>query len=115
MPLHPVRALRAFEKWAVYFVGPINPPVRHSKARYIITATDYLIRWAEAEPVRDCSTLTAARLIFKNIISRFGCPLSLTSDQGTHFVSQTIAAFTKEFLIQHHKSGSITQGNSHAA
>jgi transposase InsO family protein len=43
-------------------------------------------------------------LIFKNIISRFGCLLSLTSDQGTHFVSQTIAAFTKEFLIQHHKS-----------
>jgi hypothetical protein len=42
LPLQPVRALQAFEKWDVDFIGPINPPTKHSKARYIITATYYL-------------------------------------------------------------------------
>jgi hypothetical protein len=52
LPLQPVRALQAFEKWAVDFIGPINPPDKHSKARYIITATDYLTRWDEAEATK---------------------------------------------------------------
>jgi hypothetical protein len=25
LPLHPIRALQAFEKWVVDFIGPINP------------------------------------------------------------------------------------------
>jgi hypothetical protein len=59
LPLHPVHAQQAFEKWAVDFIGPINPLVDHSKARYIITAIDYLTRWAEVEAVWDCSTTIA--------------------------------------------------------
>jgi transposase InsO family protein len=35
---------------------------------------------------------------------RFGCPRSLTSDQGAHFISSTIATLKEYFLIQHHKS-----------
>lgn len=46
-----------------------------------------------AAPVKDWSTHTAARFIFENIMTRFGCPLSLTSEQGAHFVSQAIATF----------------------
>jgi transposase InsO family protein len=88
----------------VDFIGPINPMTKHSKARYIITTTDYLTRWDEATVVQDCSTDTAARFIFESIITRFGCPRSLTSDQGGHFISSTIENITTEFLIQHHKS-----------
>jgi hypothetical protein len=84
LPLQPVRALQAFEKWVVNFIGPINPPTKHSKASYIITKTNYLTRWVEAEAVQDCSTYTTARFIFEKIITRFGCPRSLTNDQGSH-------------------------------
>jgi hypothetical protein len=52
LPLHPVRALQAFEKWVVDFIGPINPQAKNSKDRYIITTTDYLTRWVEAEVVQ---------------------------------------------------------------
>jgi transposase InsO family protein len=45
----------------------------------------------------------ASRFIFENIITQFGCPRSLTSDQGAHFISSIIAKLTIEFLILHHK------------
>ena len=44
MPLQPQMALQAFEKWAIDFVGPINPLGKKTGARYIITATDYVKR-----------------------------------------------------------------------
>jgi transposase InsO family protein len=53
--------------------------------------------------VWDYSVDTTTRFIFENIITRFGFPQSLTSDQGAHFLNRTIATLTHEFLIQHHK------------
>jgi hypothetical protein len=81
LPFQLVQALHAFEKWAIDLIGPINPTTKHSKSRYIITATDYLTHWVEAVVFQDCSTNTTTRFIFENIITRFGCPRSLNSDR----------------------------------
>jgi len=103
LPLQPVQSLEAFDKWEIEFIWPINPTYKHSKARYIITANNYLKCWVEAAVVQDCLTDIATRFIFENIITRFGCPRSLTSDQGTHFISSSIANLTTKFLIQNRK------------
>ena len=82
--------IQAFEKWAIDFVGPINPPGKHTEARYIITVIEYLTRWAEARVVKDSSGTTTTHFIFDDIITRFGCPKVLMSDQGTHFINKTV-------------------------
>jgi hypothetical protein len=103
MPLRPQVTLQASDKWEIYFVGPINPPAKRTGARYIITATEYLTRWVEATPVKDCSAEIAAHFFFEQVITRFKCPRVLMSDQGTHFINNTIHVMTEEFEVHHQK------------
>jgi hypothetical protein len=86
------------------FLGPNNPPTKRTGARYIIIMKKYLTRWAEAVPVKDCSAETTTHFIFEQVITRFGCPRILMSDQGTHFIKNTISAMTKEFEVHHQKN-----------
>jgi hypothetical protein len=55
-----------FDKLEIDFVGPINPPTRRSRARYIITTTEYLTIWAKETPVKDCILETATYFLFEN-------------------------------------------------
>ena len=96
--------IQPFDKWAVDFVGPINPPMKRTSARYIITATDYMTRWEEAVPVLDCTVVTATKFIFENIVTRFGCPRILMSDQGSHSINHTVRVVTEELQVKHKKS-----------
>jgi len=58
--LHLICALQYFEKLDVDCIGLINPTAKNSKDIYIITITEYLTRWAEAEVVQDCFMATIA-------------------------------------------------------
>jgi len=96
MPLNPQMTLQPFEKWAIDFVGPIKPQEKIG-ARYIITATEYLTHWAEAQLVKDCMTTMSTKFLFKHVLTQFGCPKILMSNCGTHFLNEIISALIEEF------------------
>jgi hypothetical protein len=104
IPLEPQLTLQAFEKWAIDFLGPINPLEKCIGSRYIITVTKYLTRWAKARVVKDCSATTATRFIFDDIITMFGCPKIPMSEKGTHFINNIVEALNEEFTVHHQKS-----------
>ena len=101
MPLISVNPSLTFEIWAIDFIGPFLVPAKRTGVRYIITAIEYVTKWEEAEPVETCSNEVAAKFIYENIITGFGCPLTLISDQGTHFINITIKTLTYQFQIDH--------------
>jgi len=70
---------------------------------YINIVIEYVTKWAEAEPFETCTKEVTTKFIYENIITRFGCPLTLISDQGTHFVNDTIQVLLKKFIIDHRR------------
>jgi hypothetical protein len=104
MPPRPQITLKVFDNCEVDFVGPINPPARISGARYIIATKKYLTQWDEAISVKYCSVETTTHFLFEHVITRFGCPRIMMSDQGTHFINSNIQAMNEEFEIYHQKS-----------
>ena len=93
MPLNPHMMLQPFEKWAINFVGPIQPQGK-AGARYIITVIEHLTHWAEAQPMMDCIGEIFAKFLIENVLTRFGFPKILMSDCGTHFLNEMISALT---------------------
>eukprot|EP00253_Pinus_taeda_P026246 PITA_26246 len=67
-PLNPQMTLQPFERWAIDFVGPIQPQGK-TGARYIITVMKYLTRWVEAQPVKDCTGTTTVNFLFEHVVT----------------------------------------------
>ncbi|OAE26883.1 hypothetical protein AXG93_3554s1010 [Marchantia polymorpha subsp. ruderalis] len=103
-PLTPIMPLAPFEKWGIDFVGPIQPVTRSTRRRYILVATDYATKMVEARATRRDDAATVAAFLFESIITRYGCPLELVSDRGTHFLNQIIEDLTQHFHIKHRKT-----------
>eukprot|EP00253_Pinus_taeda_P007316 PITA_07316 len=61
--------------------------------------TDYMTRWDEAQPIKDCSIDIIAQFIFECKLTRFGYPKILMSDRGSHFLNNIIEALTEEFQV----------------
>lgn len=61
MTLRPMMGTREFPKLGIDFFRPINPPTYRTKAQYIIVASDYLTKWAEAKATQknDSRTMTS--------------------------------------------------------
>lgn len=73
-----------FEHVHVDIVGPL--PYSNG-FRYILTCVDRFSRWPEAAPLTDITTDSVARAFIAAWVSRFGVPISLTSDRGGQFES----------------------------
>jgi hypothetical protein len=78
--------------------------MRKIGARYIIICTEHMTQWSKVVPIKDCTVETTACFVFKNVITRFGCPKVLMRNQGANFLNNTIQNLTQEFMIHHQKS-----------
>ena len=81
-------------------LGPF--PVSESGNSYILVATDYFTRWAEAYPIPNQETGTIAKKLTDEMFLQFSPPEQLHSDQGSQFESHLLAEVCK--LLHIHKS-----------
>jgi hypothetical protein len=91
-----------FEKWGVDFVGPL--PKTQRRNQYLIVATDYLTKWAEAAPVRKADKHVATEFIYKQVVRRYGCPSEIITNQGSHFVNEVVKELLEKLLVKYRRA-----------
>lgn len=72
-----------FSKRGIDIIGPL--PVGWALTKFAVVVVDYFIRWVEAIPLAKILAANKTRLVWKNIISRFGIPLTLMIENGKQF------------------------------
>jgi hypothetical protein len=89
LPLKLVVSSGPFQQWGLEFIGEIHP-TSSGQHRWILTATDYFLKWIESIPTRSASHKVIISIL-EDSIARFGCPSRIITDN--------IASFKFEPLI----------------
>ena len=83
--------------------------------RYLLVGTDYFTKWVEAEPLANIRDVDAKKFIWKNIISRFGVPHTLISDNDLQFDSKAFKRYYCNLRITNrYSTPTYPQGNGQA-
>ena len=61
--------------------------------RYLLVGTDYFTKWVEVEPMANIKDVDAKRFVWKNIVTRFGIPCTLISNNGLQFHSKAFRRY----------------------
>ncbi|CAM4595151.1 unnamed protein product [Lepidochelys kempii] len=67
--------------------------------KYLLVIVDRFSGWPEAFPCHNCTARTVALKFVKELIPRFGLPLWMESDNGTHFTSKIIQSISHALQI----------------
>ena len=96
-PLQGISAGYPMQIVAVDIVGPITPG--EAKNPYILVASDYFTRWAEAYAIPNQEAITVATKLVDEFFCRFSIPQQLHSDQGRQFESDVMKEVCKLLQI----------------
>ena len=96
--LQGILVVQIFYVWGIDFMGPFPSSFRNM---YILLVVDYESKWVEATacPIND--VITVVGFIQRNILSIFGAPRTIISDEGSHFANKVFAKLMSRYGIKH--------------
>jgi hypothetical protein len=95
---------KPFQEWVLDFIGHVKPTNKLSGNQYIIVATDNATKWVEAQALHTNTVAITTKFLYEHILTRFGCPLTIVTNQGTHFINDANRCFTDHFILRHTSS-----------
>ncbi|KZR96634.1 Uncharacterized protein APZ42_008916, partial [Daphnia magna] len=95
-PLTPVN--RVWERIAMDVVGPIQESVKGYK--YILVLSDYASRFVFTFPMKNQTAQTIANILVNKLITKYGAPEIVLTDQGKNFLSNIVQEICKLFRIK---------------
>nr|KYP33669.1 Pol polyprotein [Cajanus cajan] len=90
-------------------LGPF--PMAKGQLKFLIVAVDLFTKWIEAEPLATISAANIQKFTWKNIITRFGIPYAIITDNGLQFTDKRFNEFLDNLHIKH-KSTSVEHPQS---
>jgi hypothetical protein len=97
-PLILVKMEAPFQQWGLDFIGEIHPQ-SNAQHKWILTATDYFTKCVESIPTRNATSSVVISFLEYNILSRFGCPRKIVTDNAQDFKSMTMINFFQKYNI----------------
>ena len=98
MSLQGIMVVQIFYVWGIDFMGHFPPSFENL---YILLAVDYVSKWVEviACPINDANIVVG--FIQRNILSRFGAPITIISDERSHFANKLFAKLMSRYGVRH--------------
>ena len=95
MLLQGILVVQIFYVWGIDFIGPFPPSFGNL---YILLVVDYVSKWVEAiaYPINDANTVLG--FVQRNILTRYGAPSTIISDEGSHFDNKLFAKLLSKYL-----------------
>ncbi|CAM8890820.1 unnamed protein product [Rhodiola kirilowii] len=98
MPQQGILEVEIFDVWGIDYMGPFPSSFGN---QYILVAVDYVSKWVEAIASCTCDAKTMAKMLRKIIFPRFGVPITVISDGGSHFKERQLEALLKNYGVKH--------------
>ena len=93
--------IEVFDCWGIDFMGPFRQSFGNL---YILLAVDYVSRWVEAIACKINDHKAVLKFLREHILSRFGMPKAIISDNGSHFCNRYFQALLKMYRVVHRLS-----------
>ena len=98
MPLQGILMVQIFYVWGIDLMGPFPSSFGNL---YILLTMDYVSKWVEAMACSRNDASTVVRFIKRNILSIFGAPKTIISDEGNHFANKVFTKLMSKYGIRH--------------
>jgi hypothetical protein len=79
-----------FQHWGLDFIGEFKYNSSNIY-RWILTATNYFTRWVESIPTKKSTEEVVVHFLEERIITRFGIPFKIITDNAKDFSSLALA------------------------
>ncbi len=80
-------------------MGPLLATPRTNRS--LVVATYYLTKWAKIKPLKTSKKQEVPRFVYKRIVTCFGIPLHMISNNGLQFIIEVIEKLMKKLSIKH--------------
>ena len=108
--LNPLSSPWPFVQWGLDIVEPF--PKAAGNKRYLLVNTDYFTKWVEAESLVKFKDVDAKKFAWRNIVTQFGVPHTLISNNGFQFDSKAFRRYCGELgIANRYSTPAYPQGN----
>jgi galactitol-specific phosphotransferase system IIC component len=98
MPLTSNLQIDIFDVWGIDFMGPFP---NLEGCEYNLVAVNYVSKWVKALPCRAADAMHSKKMFHEVIFLRYGVPIIVISDGGSHFIDQTFQKALLEVGVDH--------------
>jgi hypothetical protein len=100
--MKPFDSENPWDQIGIDILGPFPPGV--GGKRFVLIIIDYGTKWCIAEPLGQINSGAIINALNKRVLTAFGTPRTIISDQGPQFMSEEFERFLKEEGIEHKPS-----------